>query len=157
MTFTSVAMSQLRLWNLDREMFPLLQFNGEADAKLDCAHCYLYMHDMFLLLTAVTNLPPNTQPLHTMHHISMRPLKAPEILPAGYDKFHAAAKLTPEESLSTGMRTKFEEARKTIEGVEKENGGGEGENMVGKDVVVIPLGTSSSTPSKYRNGASPEN
>ena len=82
------------------------------------------------------------------HHTSLRPLKPPELVPNERDLFHDAVKIDPLESLSPSMKTKFDEARTTVAAAQNKYAA----DQPGSDVVVIPLGTSSAAPTKYRNG-----
>lgn len=55
--------------------------------------------------------------------------------------------------LSSAAFRKFEEARATVKTTAARRFGADWRRVNGDDVKVIPLGTSSALPSKYRNGA----
>jgi ribonuclease Z len=63
------------------------------------------------------------------------------------DLFHPVVVLGDPPTLSDAARTQFSEARARVEDVTMPD-------IIGKDVMVITLGTGSAVPSKYRNGSS---
>lgn len=79
----------------------------------------------------------------------MRPLKAPAIRNAeGLDMFHPAAQSPVPLLLPHRTAEKFDEAREAVRTQQQEA------TDIEDDVVITPLGTSSSKPTKYRNGQS---
>ncbi|TDL24665.1 hypothetical protein BD410DRAFT_745395 [Rickenella mellea] len=87
-------------------------------------------------LTSILNLPKNTQPLLANHLISMRPVKAPviDLLSGERDTFHIALQNSSSPPSVSYLRDQSASAE--------------------EDVTIVPLGTSSATPSKYRNVSS---
>ncbi|KAJ7230661.1 hypothetical protein GGX14DRAFT_584185 [Mycena pura] len=139
-TFTTAAFNQLRLHQLDAEMFPTPHFSLEPRKQL----------------AAIPNLPASCVIMEPSLHISVRPAGAPETgrLPAERrDHFHPAiTSLDPDllflspsilENFA-GMQAKAKElALKTSS-----------QPSPGADVVVIPLGTASAVPTSSRNVSS---
>ncbi|PFH48651.1 hypothetical protein AMATHDRAFT_64951 [Amanita thiersii Skay4041] len=160
-TFTSAAFNQLRLNTLDDKIFPLPKFTLKPSKDI----------------SSVLNLPPSTHVMTASHSIKLRPFEPPEILVNEKDKFHPAVKgLTP-NSLPPTTAEKFAAAKQSVENAELEKrrqrgqrgswseGEGESESESeseagrkpsrrGKDVGVLPLGTGSAMPTKYRNVSS---
>jgi ribonuclease Z len=85
--------------------------------------------------------------------ISMRPPAPPtiEILAKDGDLFHPAVSSEKPVSLSSLTLERFAEARANIE---NHINSGKLHVPVGADVGIIPLGTGSAIPTKYRNGLS---
>lgn len=96
----------------------------------------------------IDGLPLHTQVMDKNHHTSMRPLTPPKIASCEFDKFHEAVKADPSDSLSPGMKAKFEEARAAVDTAQSSHS----QELPGSDVTIIPFGTSSASPTKYRNG-----
>ena len=109
-------------------------------------------------------LPPKTYVMAAGMHTGVRPIIPPKVWDSG-ENFHPAAKELAaihevkgiefdKKILSPAAFEKFEEARAAVKATpvctnpptRRANG---------DDVKVIPLGTSSALPSKYRNGTSP--
>ncbi|KAF9487434.1 hypothetical protein BDN71DRAFT_1458518 [Pleurotus eryngii] len=147
-TFTSVAFNQLRLNQLDQEMFPLPHFSLEARRTL----------------STLPNLPKQTIPLKAGLFIKMRPFSPPTVdaiyssqdLPT-HDLFHPAvtAQISTNVPLPLPPSTleKFEVARTLVgDSIDHVTPGSGTEKA--KDVIVTPLGTGSALPTKYRNVSS---
>ncbi|KZT10496.1 uncharacterized protein LAESUDRAFT_810112 [Laetiporus sulphureus 93-53] len=136
-TFTSAAFSQLRLHQLDADMFPLPQFSLVARRDL----------------SSVTGLPAKAELLSPNRIVMMRPLTDPcddeEI--AKYDLFHPVITSGMPVSLPESISNEFAAAKARVQRHVDERAQ---DKKPGDDVEVIPLGTSSAVPSKYRNVSS---
>ena len=98
--------------------------------------------------SAISGLSSFVEVMDPNHRTTLRPPKAPEIIPVERDIFHEAVKADPSLSLSQEMKTKFEEAKAAVTAAQSNYLAKE----PGSDVVVVPFGTGSASPSKYRNG-----
>ncbi|KAI0058634.1 hypothetical protein BV25DRAFT_1212589 [Artomyces pyxidatus] len=137
LTFTSAGFSQLRLNQLDAEIFPLPKYNTSPRADL----------------SVVTGLPTNTSILRANTWTEMRPRKPPaaEESIQNRDKFHPA--VTSPDLLALPLATlgRFAEAQEQVQSILAEREKVGKESRPGDDVVVVPLGTSSAVSSRYRN------
>ncbi|KAJ7132307.1 hypothetical protein C8R44DRAFT_612294 [Mycena epipterygia] len=138
-TFTTAAFNQLRLHQLDADMFPIPYYS--LDPKKE--------------LSVIPNLPANCFVMEPSLHMSVRPVGTPETsrLPAERkDFFHPAAKsLEPDLLLlSPSVLQKFTEMQSKV----KEHALGRTFVSQGVDVGVIPLGTASAVPTSSRNVSS---
>ncbi|RXW24848.1 hypothetical protein EST38_g1005 [Candolleomyces aberdarensis] len=144
-TFTSAAANQLRLSKLDPVIFPLQKFQMESRRRL----------------ADIPNLPPNTHLMVSNLNIRIRPPAPPAKNPNAItnDYFHPLLeKMTPTDTsipveLSTETQNKFVEAQQLTEKIERAILKS-GVTKPGDDVVVIPLGTGSAVPGKYRTVSS---
>jgi ribonuclease Z len=101
--------------------------------------------------------------------ISMRPFKPPTVETTVQDNFHPAMKVNVPVQLPPWTAKKFKIAKKSVvnasrRGRRRTRSPGSGKNSSGsesdsspsrrrgRDVGVLPLGTGSAAPSKYRNG-----
>lgn len=131
--FTSTAYAQLRLSHLDKAMFPVPK----------CRSSPVFSYD-----------PPITLLRHN-HYIPMKPKNAPLLPPDndGIDLFHPAIEGGGVDDVFSFLTEKtvtvYQHAQKLVE--EHQN-----KRVVraGDEVTIIPLGTSSAMPSKYRNVSS---
>ncbi|TRM58741.1 hypothetical protein BD626DRAFT_410082 [Schizophyllum amplum] len=138
-TFTSAAFSQLRLNRLDPDIFHVPKFSSAGKKPL----------------SDITGLPPNIHPMTFDTHLTMRPPGPPVRDPHALDRFHPVVEAsvstsTPVE-LTPSTRAAFELARSVAA---KRIAEGALPRLPGSDVTVLPLGTSSAVPSKYRNVSS---
>ncbi|OCH93318.1 hypothetical protein OBBRIDRAFT_790349 [Obba rivulosa] len=134
LTFTSFGSTQLRLNQLDPELFPLPHF------RLDAARP----------LASVPGLPPKTQLLRSNITVGIRPPVDPTIDPLSVedDKFHPVVASGLPLSLTSSSLEIFAEAKRSVEQRHADNAA---PPKPGDDVLLVPLGTSSSLPSKFRN------
>ncbi|EGO29330.1 hypothetical protein SERLADRAFT_412876 [Serpula lacrymans var. lacrymans S7.9] len=126
-TFTSAAFNQLRLNQLDSEIFKIPKYRLEPDTDIRRGG-YLYF------LNIVCIRPPRP-PLHekdTEH----------------YDLFHPATSSSAPFSLPELTMKRFAEAKSAIEDRIANN---TVPKQPGDDITILPLGTGSAVPSKYRN------
>lgn len=86
------------------------------------------------------------------HHLTarVRPPTSPELNAdlVARDRFHPAIASGSEWELPEDTRARYDEAIKAVEESKKP------EPKPGDDLVIVPLGTSSAVPSRYRNGPS---
>lgn len=138
-TFTSAAFNQFRLNQLDSEMFPLPKFS--LSPKKD--------------ISTIPNLPPTTCLMPSNLLIQMRPPAPPvqETFAEDVDLFHpAVSSQNPSlRTLPTLTLQRFAEGKKITE---DHLNSGSVNIPNGADVGVIPLGTGSAIPTKYRNVSS---
>ncbi|KAF9239242.1 hypothetical protein BU15DRAFT_88045 [Melanogaster broomeanus] len=132
-TFTSAAYSQLRLNQLDPDIFPVQKFS----------------HNMENVISDVAGLPANTIPMRTNMLVSMHPPRPPaqNLDAERYDLFHPAISSNSPLVLPELTRTRFTEAQAEVHSHSMPGP----EEMPGKDVMICPLGTGSAMPSKFRN------
>ncbi|KAI0305153.1 hypothetical protein B0F90DRAFT_1701754 [Multifurca ochricompacta] len=124
LTFTSAGLSQLRLSQLDQEMFPLPYYNTTPRKEL----------------SLMPSLPPQCT--------YMQPVMIDPILKEK-DKFHPAmAAKTPPE-LPSVTKEKFTNTQSAVHLRVAELDGGV--PKAGDELVVVPLGTNSAISSRYRN------
>lgn len=135
LTFISAGLSQLRLNQLDSEMFPLPYFRTTPRKDL----------------SLVTQLPPQSSFIQSNSFVDIRPPRRVLVDPMSeeMDRFHPAmaAEVTPEPPFATNE--KFAETKSIIS-----NRLATLDNDVpnaGDELVVIPLGTNSALSSRYRN------
>ncbi|KII91109.1 hypothetical protein PLICRDRAFT_37799 [Plicaturopsis crispa FD-325 SS-3] len=134
MTFTSAALTQLRLNQLDAELFPVSKFSTAP--RTDVAD--------------VSGLPENTSVMRAGMSVDIRPAKAP-VMDADFtekDLFHPATQSPVHSLLSDTTRRRFREAQTLVDEFRGRN---KKERSPGDDVAIVPLGTASSVPTKYRN------
>ncbi|TFK29593.1 hypothetical protein FA15DRAFT_752407 [Coprinopsis marcescibilis] len=140
-TFTSAAFNQLRLNKLDGDMFPLQQFRMEPQRPL----------------SGIPNLHKNTHTMTKNLKIGIRPFSKP-ILDAhtqSKDFFHPLLeKRSANGDIPVELRqetlAEFEEAHERVRQYQPLHSG----KRPGDDVVVIPLGTGSAVPGRYRTVSS---
>ncbi|KAL0960609.1 hypothetical protein HGRIS_005641 [Hohenbuehelia grisea] len=139
-TFTSVAFNQLRLNQLDAAMFPLPKFNLTPPRE-------------FPVIPGIE--ADRIMPMTANILVKMRPFSPPS--PEVFDNddkrdlFHSAVVSSTPHSLPPLTKTRFTEAQAAIQAHSTQALGRE---QNGKDVKLIPLGTGSALPSKYRNVSS---
>ncbi|KAF9466199.1 beta-lactamase-like protein [Collybia nuda] len=134
-TFTSAAFNQLRLNQLDPETFPIPKFSLAPRKKIE----------------VVPNLPPNTCLMRSNLLISMRPPAPPVTETCEGDLFHEAISSESPIALPALTRERFSASRA---GVEDHIASGKVHVPKGADVGIIPLGTGSAIPTKFRNVSS---
>ncbi|KAI4525783.1 Metallo-hydrolase/oxidoreductase [Schizophyllum commune Loenen D] len=132
-TMTSAAFSQLRLNVLDPDIFNVPKYSLEAKKPLK----------------DIANLPPSTHVMTTDTQVHIRPPSPPKRDPYAQDKFHAVCQAPVE--LTPATREAFDKAQAVVSQRIAE---GAVPKLPGADVTVLPLGTSSAVPSKYRNVSS---
>ncbi|KAM6497244.1 hypothetical protein JOM56_007717 [Amanita muscaria] len=157
-TFTSAAFNQLRLNQLDESMFPIPQFSLQPRKDM----------------SSIPHLPQSAQIMVTNHSISMRPFKAPSVETPVQDCFHPAIKAEKQVLLPPWTAKKFEAAKRSIEAARRRrrrrrsvgsvesdaesgsesSGSSTVRSRPGRDVGILPLGTGSAMPTKYRNVSS---
>ncbi|KZV65463.1 Metallo-hydrolase/oxidoreductase [Peniophora sp. CONT] len=130
-TFVSASFSQLRLGQLDEQMFPLTKYTLNVPKSL----------------SDIPELSTNTTLM--AHHLTtrVRPPTSPESNAdlVARDRFHPAVASGSEWELPEDTRARYDEAIKAVEESQKP------EPKPGDDLVIVPLGTSSAVPSRYRN------
>ncbi|KAJ2930031.1 hypothetical protein H1R20_g7064, partial [Candolleomyces eurysporus] len=144
-TFTSAAANQLRLNKLDPVIFPLQKFQTESRRRL----------------ADIPNLPPNTHLMVSNLDIRIRPPAPPvkNLNAIANDYFHPLLeRMTPTDTsipveLSTETQSKFVEAQQLTKKIEQKILKS-GVTKPGDDIVVVPLGTGSAVPGKYRSVSS---
>ncbi|TFK39749.1 hypothetical protein BDQ12DRAFT_734488 [Crucibulum laeve] len=136
-TFTSSAFNQLRLNQLDPVIFPVPHYSLKA------------LKD----IASIPNLPPNTIPMISNQVIQMRPPAPPAMEPTAEenDRFHPVILSGVPLELSEGAQKRFKDAHKNVDAFISE---GKLWESKGADVGILPLGTGSALPSKYRNVSS---
>ncbi|KAJ7460806.1 hypothetical protein FB451DRAFT_1045064 [Mycena latifolia] len=137
-TFTTAAFNQLRLHQLDAEMFPLPHYSLEPKKEL----------------SAIPDLPTNCLIMEPSLHMSIRPAGAPETgrLPAERkDHFHPATTSADLMLLSPSILQKFAEMQSKAKDHALD---GTLQVSQGANVGVIPLGTASAVPTSSRNVSS---
>ncbi|KAJ7102976.1 hypothetical protein C8R43DRAFT_230388 [Mycena crocata] len=139
-TFTTAAFNQLRLHQLDAEMFPIPHYSLEPKKQL----------------SMIPDLPPNCIIMEPSLRMNVRPAGVPETgrLPAERkDHFHPATNPNSPELLllSPSILQNFAEMQSKV----KERAlSGTLPITRGADVGVIPLGTASAVPTSSRNVSS---
>ncbi|KAK2462756.1 hypothetical protein APHAL10511_005274 [Amanita phalloides] len=154
-TFTSAAFNQLRLNQLDERMFTIPKI------------CLQPAKD----ISTIPNLPRSTHLMRSNHTVSMRPFKFPIVETPVQDNFHLSMKANEPAHLPPWTAKKFRAAKKSVANALKKSkrrsrstsndkSSSESESgsvplpKRGKDVGVLPLGTASCMPTKYRNVSS---
>ncbi|KAH7882444.1 hypothetical protein F5I97DRAFT_1961874 [Phlebopus sp. FC_14] len=132
-SFTSVAYSQLRLNQLDPDIFPIHKFACKAEKNL----------------SDIVGLPASIFPMRANMSISMHPPRSPTQLPDTDkpDLFHPAVISSSPLGLPAETKNRFMMARAVVQGGRPP----QLEGMPGEDVTVCTLGTSSAMPSLFRN------
>ncbi|GLB41597.1 putative tRNase Z endonuclease [Lyophyllum shimeji] len=133
-TFTSAAFNQLRMNQLDPEIFPLPKFSLSAKKSLE----------------SIPNLPATTRLLESSQLLNMR-TGAPPVRQETHDSFHSTIASEKPPALPAKTAEKFADAKKSVE---EHIASGKLHVPRGADVKIIPLGTGSAVPSKYRNVSS---
>ncbi|KAJ7272678.1 hypothetical protein B0H12DRAFT_1043818 [Mycena haematopus] len=140
-TFTTAAFNQLRLHQLDAEMFPVPHYSLESKKAL----------------STIPNLAANCFVMEPSLHMSVRPAGAPEtgrLAAERKDYFHPAHANpgSPELLLlSPSILQKFSETRSTVDQLALEK---TSQISKGADVSITPLGTASAVPTSSRNVSS---
>ncbi|KAI9458853.1 hypothetical protein BJY52DRAFT_1267524 [Lactarius psammicola] len=135
LTFTSAGLSQLRLSQLDPEMFPLPHYNTTPRKEL----------------SLVAHLPPRCSYIQSDSYVDVRPPRPVAIDPIlrEKDKFHPAIAAETPIGLSPITKEKFMDAQNAVDTRLAELDGNV--PKAGDELVVIPLGTNSAISSRYRN------
>ncbi|KAF7357029.1 hypothetical protein MVEN_01039500 [Mycena venus] len=158
-TFTTAAFNQLRLHQLDADMFPIPHYtlgtNKELASKIAITLSLLApLTD--LVVEAIPDLPANCFVMEPSLRMSVRPAGAPETgrLPAERkDFFHPAhTNLDSPELLllSPSILQKFADIRSKVDELAQ----AKTQISKGAEVVVLPLGTASAVPTSSRNVSS---
>ncbi|KAI0076534.1 hypothetical protein K474DRAFT_1644863 [Panus rudis PR-1116 ss-1] len=156
-TFTSVGTVQMKLHHLDHEMFPLPHFNLTAPQSISD--------------TPLAEVP-NVHLMQSNMHFSIRPEKPFEIVENIKDTFHPVWRKEQPLTISPPTMASIRRSRSRSRSISpppmSKNGRpksrasspvipvDESEKKVNKNeewkkVAVVPLGTSSASPTKYRN------
>ncbi|KIJ09075.1 hypothetical protein PAXINDRAFT_172647 [Paxillus involutus ATCC 200175] len=132
-TFTSAAYSQLRLNQLDPNIFPVQKFSCDVEKAI----------------SDVCGLPANTTFMRANLSVDLHPPRPPaqNLDAEKSDIFHPAVSSNSFLDLPELTRTRFMEAQAAVQS----DSGPQLEGMPGKDVMICPLGTGSAMPSKFRN------
>ncbi|KAI9444283.1 hypothetical protein H4582DRAFT_1920585 [Lactarius indigo] len=135
LTFTSAGLSQLRLSQLDPEMFPLPCYSTAPRKEL----------------SLVTHLPPRCSYMQSDSYVDVRPPRPLAVDPMlrDKDKFHPAIAAETPPGLSPETKEKFTTAQKVVDTRLAELDGNV--PKAGDELVVIPLGTNSAISTRYRN------
>ncbi|KAG6909380.1 hypothetical protein DXG01_000823 [Tephrocybe rancida] len=133
-TFTSAAFSQLRMNQLDPDIFPMPHYSRSPNHNLK----------------AISNLPENSHILTAGQEFNMR-LACPPALSKITDSFHKTVTSDKPPVLPPKTSNLFTQARKDVE---EHITAGKLRVPIGANVKIIPLGTGSAVPSKYRNVSS---
>ena len=154
LTFTSAGLSQLRLNQLDPDMFPLPHYSTNPRKDLSCTS---RLPQRLILLTpfvtsVVTRLPPRCSSMQPNSYVDVRPPRPVAIDPVlrEKDKFHPTIAAETPPGLSPVAKEKFRNAQDAVATRLIELDGNV--PRAGDELVVIPLGTSSAVASRYRNG-----
>ncbi|KNZ78842.1 Zinc phosphodiesterase ELAC protein 2 [Termitomyces sp. J132] len=133
-TFTSSALSQLRMNQLDPEIFPIPHYSltSKRDLKL------------------IPNIPQNSSILTAGLEVNMRTSNPPTIRELN-DSFHKLVTSDKPIVLSQETSKLFSQAKRNVQ---EHIARGKLHVPTGSDVKVIPLGTGSAIPTKYRNVSS---
>jgi ribonuclease Z len=156
LTFTSAGLSQLRLNQLDPEMFPLPHYSTTPPKELSCASCLLQPLTRFrshpFVTSVVPRLPPRCTPMQSNSYVDIRPPRLVSIDPVltEKDKFHPAIAAETPPSLAPVTIEKFTKAQNAVATHLAELDGNV--PKAGDELIVIPLGTNSAISSRYRNG-----
>ncbi|KAF8166655.1 hypothetical protein K438DRAFT_1857115 [Mycena galopus ATCC 62051] len=140
-TFTTAAFNQLRLHQLDAEMFPVPHYSLQSKQEF----------------SAIPALPANCFALEPSLHMSVRPAGAPEtgrLTAERKDYFHPAH-TNPDSPelllLSPAIMQKFADVRSEVDELALAKAC---QISKGADIAVIPLGTASAVPTSSRNVSS---
>ncbi|KAG6839604.1 hypothetical protein C0991_000997 [Blastosporella zonata] len=133
-TFTSAAFAQLRMNQLDPNIFPIPHYSLKP--KYD--------------FKSIPNFPENSSLLTAGQEFNMR-IGGPPALRDTIDSFHKTVASADPITLPQQTRNMFAKAKKDVE---EHIAAGKLHVPVGSNVKVIPLGTGSAVPSKYRNVSS---
>lgn len=149
-TFTNAACNQLRLNQLDEDMFPIPKYSLNPSKQLK-GLSFSNPHRVKLTLrTDVPDLPSNVSVLSPNILTEMRPTKPPKLNPLAeeIDSFHSGVSQSTPPELPASTLEKFTQAQGLVETFKTK----ERILQAGDSVTIIPLGTSSALPTKYRNG-----
>lgn len=148
-TFTRAGYMQLRLNKLDEGMFPMPKFRLEPPKQLSGQPHLCPLYITANILTEVPGLPKNTCHMASHLWINIRPPAPPKQDPRveGLDQFHPAILGTQPLKIPPEVTSAFLQARQDAE-IALANR----EAQPGDNVVVVPLGTGSAVPTRYRNG-----
>lgn len=133
-TFTSAAYSQLRLNQLDSDVFPVPKFTLSAERPLE----------------GVAGLPAGTLAMQAGLSASIHPLRPPaqDENARKLDLFHPAVRSDSLVKLPDSILSSFSRARAVVRSFASDPEAGK---IPGKDVLACTLGTGSAIPSKFRN------
>ncbi|KAI6010112.1 hypothetical protein EDC04DRAFT_3072447 [Pisolithus marmoratus] len=133
-TFTSAAYSQLRLNQLDADIFPIPKFTTSAEMSLE----------------AVAGLPAGTTAMQAGLSVSIHPPRTPvqDENTRKLDLFHPAVCSDSLVKLPDPILSSFSRSRAVVQSFASNP---EADKIPGKDVLVCTLGTGSAIPSKFRN------
>ncbi|KAI6012153.1 hypothetical protein BKA83DRAFT_4370844 [Pisolithus microcarpus] len=133
-TFTSAAYSQLRLKQLDSDIFPTPKFTLSAEKALE----------------GVAGLPARTLAMQAGLSVSIHPPRSPaqDENTRKLDLFHPAVCSDSLVKLPDPILSSFSRARAVVQSFASDS---EADKIPGKDVLVCTLGTGSAIPSKFRN------
>ncbi|KAJ7573869.1 hypothetical protein C8J56DRAFT_1173192 [Mycena floridula] len=135
-TFTSAAYNLLRLNQLDSKLFTIPRFCLSKPKEL----------------RSLPNLPEKSYLMISSSTVDIRPSAPPALHRINtIDQFHVAATNNFPLAIESATLQSFNEAKDRIAAAEKESANVTGP---GADVVVLPLGTGSALPTKYRNVSS---
>ena len=168
-TFTSAAFNQLRLNQLDERIFTIPKFSLQPPKDISGTNPLIVLfYPLIVNVSAVQNLPRSTQPMVANQIVSMRPFKPPIVETPAKDHFHPAIQSNEPVPLPLWTARKFRAAKKSVAsalrrsrsrsrsvGSARSDSGSESDSapsLRGRDVGILPLGTGSAVPSKYRNG-----
>lgn len=171
-TFASATILQLRLSRMDKQIFPLPHYSLRPQKKLHdsplVAHCLVNLANAF----TVSGLLKNVRPLEMgdVFELSAAAPKADEpptrartfdFLPDSPEAVTAQAKLNDTANEAAQAHAKetwkeylrlVQEAQDAIVRNERSRLAAGSHDEPCSDIRVIPLGTGSAMPSKYRNG-----
>ncbi|KAH9831154.1 uncharacterized protein C8Q71DRAFT_715676 [Rhodofomes roseus] len=135
--FTKAALNQLQLSTLDPDMFPLPVHTLRPRCDL----------------ASIPGLPARVHHLYANCHIEMRPVKEPCFDPFAVknDIFNSMVEKGSPVRIPQNVVHAFGTAKGKIEQVQKRL---TRKSRPGDDVEIIPLGSSSATPTAYRNVSS---
>lgn len=169
-TFTSAAFNQLRLNQLDERIFTIPKFSLQPTKDISGTSPLVILFYLLIVnVPAIQNVPRSTQPMVANQIVSMRPFKPPIVETPVQDNFHPAIKSNEPVPLPHWTARKFRAAKNSVAsalrrsrsrsrsvGSPRSGSGNESDSAPslrrGRDVGVLPLGTGSAVPSKYRNG-----
>jgi ribonuclease Z len=148
---------------LDTRIFTIPKFSLQpAKDIFGISSLTLLFYLLIVNVSAIQNLPPSVQPMVGNQTVSMHPFKPPVIETPVQDKFHPAMKVNEPVNLPQWTARKFRTVKKGVASAlnrsrSRSTGSGSESDCTpslrrGRDVGVLPLGTGSAAPSKYRNG-----
>ncbi|KIY46216.1 hypothetical protein FISHEDRAFT_48033 [Fistulina hepatica ATCC 64428] len=134
-TFTGAAFNQLRLNQLDSDIFTIPKYSLQGSRPL----------------SDVPSLPANVCMMASHLTTQMRPPMPPQVDHRASDRFHPAVSSSEPLGLPPLTVDKFTEAHREIADCVERKAVRE---FPGSDVTIMPLGTGSAVPTKYRNVSS---